>query len=206
MGTGGAGLSARRRLWTAGLAGGIALFVWGFVTWSLFPLTSGAFRTLPNEDRVAADLKDRGLAAGVYVFPGLPDLRGRTAEQKAEAVREREEKLRRGPVGVLVFDPQGTTPNRMFWPLARGLAFALAAAGFSGWALSRVGPASYLGRAAFVLALGLFAWALGPGTQWAWFNYPSDYLLATLIDGLGGWLIVGLVQAGILRRGESRET
>lgn len=199
-------MSRRRKFLTAAFAGGIALFVWGVVTWTLIPLTSGVFRTLPNEDRVAADLKERGLAAGVYVFPGLPDLGGLTPEQRQEAERARDEKLRRGPVGVLVFDPQGTSPNRMFWPIARGLAFALAAAAFSAWALARVGPLPYLGRAGFVLALGLFAWALGPGTQWAWFNYPSDYLLATLAEGVGGWLIVGLVQAGILRGGESRET
>jgi hypothetical protein len=193
-------------MWTAAVAGGIALFVWGAVTWTLVPLTSGVFRTLPNEERVTSDLRERGLAAGVYVFPGVPDLGGLNAEERAAAEEARVEKLRRGPVGVLVFDPEGTTPTRRFWPLLRGLGFALAAASFSMWALSRIGPATYLGRAGFVLALGVFAWALGPGTQWAWFNYPSDYLLATLAESVGGWLIVGLVQAGIVRRGESRET
>lgn len=199
-------MNRRRSLWLASLTGGLALFVWGIVTWTLLPIAGGAFRTLPNEDRVIADLRDRDLPAGVYVFPGVPDLAGLSAEERADAEAARTEKLRRGPVGVLVFDPAGTTPNRRFWPLVRGLAFALLAATFSGWALSRIGPATYLGRAAFVLALGLFAWTLGPGAQWAWFNYPSDYLLATLADSVGGWLIVGLVQAGIVRRGESRET
>jgi pullulanase/glycogen debranching enzyme len=34
---------------------------------------------------------------------------------------------------------------------------------------------AYFGRSLFVLGLGLFGWLLGPGMQWHWLGYPSDY-------------------------------
>lgn len=198
-------MSPVRRVLIAGLFGGFALFVWSVVTWTLLPLQRDVARTLPNEDRWVASLRDADLPGGIYVFPGVPDPRGIAPEERERLEQERADKMRRGPIGLLVYDPQGTAPNRMFWPIVRGLAMAVAAALFSAWTLSRVRVGSWALRIAFVLGLGVFAWTLGPGAQWAWFHYPSDYLSATLVDVLGGWLIVGIVQTGIVRNGQSRQ-
>lgn len=188
-------MKGRKQILIGGLSGGLALFVWSLVAWTMLPLEGSVMRALPSEQAIVDALLASGAGEGIYVVPA-PLHPGAVLQGETTA---REEKLRRGPTAVLVYDPAGASPNRMFWPLARGIAFCLAAATFAALALSRARLASWAARVAFVLGLGLFAWVLGPGTQWVWFNYPTDYLVASLADTVGGWLIVGIVQTGIVR-------
>jgi hypothetical protein len=187
---------ANRRILLGGLAGGLALFVWSVTSWTLLPFEGSVFRALPSEAAIVEALRASGVQAGIYVVPA-PLGPGAAGAAETEA---REEKLRRGPTAVVVYDPAGSSPNRMFWPLARGVVFCLLASTFAALALFMARMQSWAARVAFVTGLGLFAWVLGPGAQWVWFNYPTDYLLVSLADALAGWLIVGIVQTGIVRR------
>ncbi len=186
-----------------GIAGGVALFVWSVVAWTLIPLHASTVRRLAAEDRVVEALVAARTPAGFYVIPAPPDTAGMAEEQATAAENAWEERAGRGPVATLAYRPEGRAPNRMFRPMARGLGLALVASLFSAWALSRARIASHFGRVAFVLGMGLFAWVLGPAMMWNAFSYPADYTVAVLVDALAGWAIVGVVQAGIVRPGRS---
>lgn len=188
-----------RNVWIGGLSAGMALFVWGVVAFTLFPLQQNTMRTLPAEDRIVDALRESGAPAGVYVFPGLAEAPKGDQEAKTRSEELREDKLRRGPRGILVFDPSGIAPNRMFRPLLKGFIASLLAGTFAAWALSRARIRRHRGRVAFVVALGAFGWLLGPASQGAWFSYPVEYLAASLAEALIGWTIVGVVLAGIVR-------
>jgi hypothetical protein len=188
-----------RKVLLGGIAGGVALFVWSVVAWTLLPLHASSLRRLAAEDRVVAALVDAKTPEGLYVIPAPPDNDGKTEEQSAAATEEWESRASQGPVATLAYRPGGRPPSRMFRPMARGLGLALAAALFSAWALSRARISSHFGRVGFVLGLGLFGWVLGPAMLWNWFSYPADYAIAVLVDAAAGWAIVGVVQAGILR-------
>lgn len=192
-------MSATRKIAIGGTAAGLALFAWGIVSFTLMPLLRNTMRTLPSEDRVVDALRESGATAGVYVFPGLAESPRGDADGKRRSEIDRQEKLRRGPIGLIVYDPHGITPNRMFRPLARGLIMSLLAGGFAAWVLSRARIAGRTRRVAFVVGMGLFGWLLGPGTLGAWFNYPPDYLAASLVEALVGWAIAGIVLTGIVR-------
>ncbi len=188
-----------RKVLLAGLAGGVALFVWGIVAWTVLPVYGGALRTLPGEDRVVQALREGGATRGVYVVPALPRNLRKAGTPASEADQAWAEKFRRGPRALLVYDPSGRSPTRMFRPLARALALCLAAATFSAFVLSRLRIHGHFARIFFLTALGLFGWLLGPALLGVWFFYPADYLLAALAEALGGWLIVGVVQAGMVK-------
>jgi hypothetical protein len=181
------------------VAGGVALLVWSVVAWTLLPLHRSSLRRIEAEDRVVAALVEAGTPGGVYVIPGVPTAPGGSKEAAAAAMSDWEARASRGPLATLAYRPVGRAPGRMFRPIARGLALAVAAALFSAWALSRTRITVFLGRAAFVAGMGLFAWILGPAMQWNWFAYPAGYTTAVLLDALIGWAIVGIVQAGIVR-------
>ncbi len=184
-----------RKVFIGGLAGGIAIFTWGIVSWTFFPWHAKVWRTLPQEERVAEALRSTGAPRGVYVLPGRsPD----AAEDEA-ARAEWERRIRRGPVAVLVYRPEGLPPNRMFRPLTRGLVVSFLIATLAAEALRRSRSQRYLARVGFVLGIGAFAWLVGPVMQWVWFQYPDEWIWAALIDAGCGWLIVGFVQAGIVR-------
>lgn len=187
-----------RQVWIGGLAGGVVFFVWSVVVWTLLPIHQSVFRSLPDEVGVVDALGSADTPAGLYAIPGPPAESG-TPEEAAEAERQWEEKSRRGPTGFIIYRPGGRAPNRMFRPLATGLLASLASGIFSAWALSRARIRGHLGRIAFVAGLGLFGWVLGSGLQGYGLQTTPLYLLATLIDAAGGWVIVGVVQAGIVR-------
>ncbi len=187
-----------RKVLLGGMAGGVALFVWSVVAWTLLPLHSPSVRRLPAEEQVIGALVTAKTSAGFYVIPGLPDPSG-SLKERQEAMKAWEERAGHGPVATLVYNPAGRSPSRMFRPMIRGLALALACTLFSAWVLSRARIASHLGRVAFVLGMGSFSWFLGPAMQWNWFGYPGGHTLAMLADVVIGWAIVGVVQAGILR-------
>ncbi len=188
-----------RKVLLGGVAGGVALFVWSVVAWTLLPLHASSLHKLAAEDRVVAALVEAKTPEGLYLIPAPPDTKGKTEEQAAAEIEAWNERSGRGPVATLAYHPGGRSPTRMFRPMARGLGLALAATFFSAWALSRARIASHFGRVGFVVGMGLFAWALGPAMLWNWFAYPADYTVAVLLDALAGWAIVGVVQAGIVR-------
>jgi hypothetical protein len=187
-----------RKIVLAGVSGGVVLLVWGVVAWTLLPLYQPALGKLANEDELIAGLVAQTTQHGIYVIPALPYPPKPAAEERAAAEEAWELKSRRGPVALLIYDPGGRAPNRMLRPMLRGLALYLAAGFFSAWALSRARIDTHWGRVLFVLGLGLVTWLLGPGMQWNWLGFPERYTLATLGDHLGGWAIVGVVQAGIV--------
>ena len=188
-----------RKILLGGVAGGVALLVWSVLAWTLLPLHRSSLRRLEAEDRVVAALVEADTRGGLYVIPGLPASLGESKEAAAGAASEWEARASRGPLATLAYRPVGRPPGRMFRPIVRGLLLATAAALYSAWALSRARIGSFLGRAAFVVGMGLFAWTLGPAMQWTWFAYPAGYTAAVLFDALAGWAIVGIVQAGIVR-------
>lgn len=200
-------MTAGRSVLVAGLAGGLALFAWSVVSWHGLPLHDRVFRPIPDEARVVDALREHVGASGVYVFPSPPPEPEGAAPADTEKARDAwEARSRAGPVGLLVYRSEGVPPNRRFRPFAKGLLADLGAAVFSAFALSRLRIGGYAARVAFVVGLGLFAWVLGPVSQWAWFRYPDLWLASTLLDAALGWLIVGTVQAGIVRPRESRRT
>jgi hypothetical protein len=172
-----------RRILGAGVAGGVALFVWGVVSWTVLPFHRSVLRTLPGEDRVVADLRESGTGPGMYRVPGDP----------ADGDR--------GPRALVLYDPSGTPPNHMFRPMALALVASILAATLSSFVLSEVRTAGYAGRMLLAIGFGVLAWLLGPATEWIWFPYPAGHVLASLLDAVAGWAIVGAVQAGLLKSG-----
>lgn len=195
-------MRAFRNVMIGGFAGGMALFAWGIVSWEFFPWHERVTRILPDEHTVVEALRDTGVERGVYVIPG----RSPSAESETVARADWERRIRQGPVALLVYRPEGLAPNRMFRPLTRGLLVALLVTTLAAAALQRARVTPYAARVGFVLGIGTFAWLVGPVTQWAWFQYPSEWIWSALIDAGLGWTIVAFVLAGIVRPGQARQT
>lgn len=170
-----------RKVLGAGLAGGIALFVWGVVSWMVLPVHKATLRTLPDEGRVVEALRESGTDRGLYLVPGDP--------------------AKGGPQALVVYDPAGSPPNRMFRPMVLGLLASIVAAMLSASVLAWTRISGFAGRMLLVVSFGVFAWLLGPATEWIWFHYPTGHALAMLLDAVLGWAIVGAVQTGILKNG-----
>lgn len=182
-----------KKVLIGGIAGGIVLFVWGAFAWTVLPLHRPSLHTIPNEDAMISVLKTNLDTKAVYLFPALPDQNGNRAAEQAQ-------KMQQGPVGMIVYDPQGMAPM-MTSRFVNGLILNFAAALLAAWFLSRstARGSPYLSRVMFCGVLGIFASFVSFLPAWNWLGYPLDYTTAMVADAVVGWLITGLVIAAIVK-------
>ena len=174
------------RILIAGLAGGLAMYLWSAAAHVATPLGSMGMSTLPNEAAVTAPLS-ANLAGkpGLYMFPAAA-MEGGTAP---------------GPSGLLVYRDEVTAMDartlgsEALVQLAEGVvaAFLLSFSFLTGY-WSRVGFVSLVGAAAVLSS--------NPSLS-IWYGFPGAYTSATMLIDLVGYAVAGLVIAAILRRGRA---
>ncbi len=168
--------------------GALVFFVWGFIFWSLLPTGPMIFDKVPEEEKLAGQLKQSISQTGIYYMPD-PDL---MVSNPDEFVRRHEA----GPVATLFIYPQGlpVMPPSVF---LMGFLSMLTSTLFMGCILQKAAPVlkSYRSRLGFVMLAGLIGVVLSDLGPPIWYNLPWSLWTATAIFHVTGWLLVGLVLA-----------
>jgi len=125
---------------------------------------------------------------GFYMFPakqGVPD------EQFAE-------QYEKGPVGLVVYRPTGFRPTSI---VQRGIQFGtnLLASLVAAFIASRC-VGGIVTRVMVVSSLGIIAWLSVNVPYWNWYSFPPGMTIASLINHVIGWALVGVVLAVIVKR------
>ncbi|HET9886713.1 MAG TPA: hypothetical protein VFR10_04310 [bacterium] len=183
------------RNWIAAIAGGIALFVWGFLSHMVLQLGEAGIKTIPaaTEDAVLSTLKGSLNEHGFYIFPGY-DVKGHPSDAE---MKTWEEKYKSGPIGVLIYDPAGKaalSPRQLVTELFSNIV----AAAIVVYILSLI-PGGFMQRVLVSVLLGFFSWMVLSVPYWNWYDFPSDFILAEGFDQILSWLLVGLVLAKMVR-------
>lgn len=178
-----------------GLVGGCILFIWGAIAWTVLPLHQPSIRAIPDETAVMDAMRNSMKEKGMYEFPAMPEDQSDAAAQSAW-----EEKYRRGPVGMISYDPLGGDPM-MPATFATGFVISFLSAAIAAWFLARstasAGP--YLSRVLFCGMLGIFISFGSHLLSWNWMNYPTDHTTAMVADTINGWLLAGLGIGAIVK-------
>ncbi|MBD3167063.1 hypothetical protein GF324_10720 [bacterium] len=189
-----------RKSWIGGLLGGLVVFIWGNLSWTVIPIHEFHMKDVPeaaiNEEVIRTDM----LATGVYHFPGFPSEEEMQADPKAAMAGMMEEYMEGPIIHFMVVDADGgpwMNPISFLWYFLINVGSALLIA----WMLSKAvgGLPKYTGRFVFVLVAGLFAFLFGPLTMWNWWHFPANFTFATLIDYVISWGGAGLVMAHFIR-------
>jgi uncharacterized membrane protein len=183
-----------KKLLIGSIIGGIILFVWSWLAWTLVPIHSDTIQNINNEEAVVTTMNINMDKKGVYVFPAMP------ATHDKDVVDEYNQKYQQGPVGMIIYDPQGGDPMPPSQMII-GIIIDILAAFIAGWFLSRstAVASSYLGRVVFCGMLGIFLALLSHIVNWNWMNYPLDYTTAWALDTIIGWVLAGLGIAAIIK-------
>jgi hypothetical protein len=174
-----------KKLIMATLLGGITMFMWGGLSHLVLFVGTG-FKPLPNEDKVIEVLKTNIDEKGLYFFPGK-DFRNSTKEEDAVF----DNKFRNGPVGLIVYrsiggDPfSGTKLITQFLSNIFSILIAVAVASSL--------YAGYWKRVFIVSALGILACSAVSTIYWNWYEFPTSFFVAQLIDMAVGFFLSGLV-------------
>lgn len=187
------------RIYLAGLLGGIAMFIWTYLAYTVLPLGYIGVRGIPNETAVLDALqKNIREKSGVYVFPGPMLAPNQTDEQRAKAMNDLEESVARYPSGIMMYSAAGTRPIEMFRWLSVDFVIDLVEAILAVFLLSRTRLTTFGARAGFVMVTGILV-AIGTNLSfWNWYGSGS-YFLAYMLIQVVGFLCVGLVAALVLK-------
>ena len=190
-----------KKILLAGLAGGIVIYIWGIISHLVLPLGEVGIKQIPSEEQVVTALQDNIKESGFYFFPGEEHSPDMTKDQHKIAMQKWEEKIRKGPNGILIYTPQGKapmSPKQLLIELLSNIAGALVAAFLLAKAVS--GITSFGVRVLFVALLGLFASLAIDISYWNWYGFPGSFTIAAITDEVVGWGLAGLPLAAIIKR------
>ncbi len=159
------------------LLGGILLFIWGFLSWTLLPWHKATMKRFSDEAGVVAALQANAPQSGVYVFP--------TEEATPE-------QMTAGPTVFLSYNT-GSSASTM------GLIFAfllqVLIAGLVTALLLKTRGLTYWGRVGFVTLAAFTAGVVCFLPPWIWFKFAADYTLVMVADLTLSGFLLGLVLA-----------
>ncbi len=174
-----------------GALAGVVLFIWGGVAHMLLPIGMMGMQKLPHSTSVTYALDLAFEKPGLYVFPWM----GPGEEMSKKALAEWEEAYRDGPVGFVLYRPQGGDPMDKQLFVVQFLTDL--AAGLIAATLLSFTTLSFVGRLLFVTGIGLFSWITSSIPWWNWYGFPQDFIIGAGIYMVVGWLLAGLVLAAI---------
>ncbi|HEX4932248.1 MAG TPA: hypothetical protein VFV33_03660 [Gemmatimonadaceae bacterium] len=171
----------------AGIAAGVALFIWGFVSHMFTPLGTMGVSTHPHEAMLLPAIQQTTTAPGFYVFPGMDMTKKPTKEEEAAWA----ERYRTGPHGVLILGANGRDAMdapRLITELVTNLFTGILLAFLLGRLATGIGSFVSGGILAF-----LIGWTSISVPYWNWYSFPPTVTLVEMIDQVIGGAIVGLV-------------
>jgi hypothetical protein len=188
-----------KRVFLAGLLGGIAMFAWTSLAHMVLPLGDAGVKEIPNEQGVLSAMQaSLGAAPGLYLFPGTglgPDA---TMQQKRAAMDQYAQKLAANPSGILIYHPAGAKPLTA-GQLATEFLTELIEALLATILLSQTRLTSFASRLGFVIVAGMLATIATNVSYWNWYGFPASYTAAYMTTGIVGFLCVGLVAAAVMK-------
>ena len=181
------------RIAIAGIAGGIAMFIWTSIAHVALPLGQIGFSQIPNEAPVLSSMHDSiGERSGLFFFPW-------TDMKSSNAMAEAEAKMKINPSGLLIYHPPGAagmTARLLIVEFIKEAVVSLIAA----YLLAQTLIAGYLARVGFVALTGLAAGLTTNVSYWNWYGFPTDYTVAYASIDVIAFVAAGLAIAAILKR------
>jgi hypothetical protein len=160
------------------LLGGILLFIWGSLSWTLLPWHTMTMHRFSDEAAAVNALRANAPSSGIYVYP-TPE----TPEEAAQA----------GPMVFLAYCTGG--PGSMAKPMILNFLLQILVAGLVTALLLKTRGLTFWGRVGFVTLAAFTAGVVCFLPPWIWFKFATDYTLVMLADLTISGFLLGLVLA-----------
>ena len=165
----------------ATIVGGILLFMWQFLSWSLLPIHQSEFGYTPNQDKIMEALNQNLTEEGTYMLPMAPP--GSSQEQTQSIMEAAAGK----PWASVSYHKSMNTDMGM--NMFRGLAVDLLAAFLLTWLLLKIPNLNLMTALQASLGVGIIGYLTIPYLNSIWFAGDS---MGYLVDTLVQWGLMGL--------------
>jgi hypothetical protein len=171
-----------KKLLIGAIVGGILLFLWQFLSWTVLNLHGNAYQYTDKQDAIMSFLSTQLDKEGQYHLPGLP----------ADASREQHEALMKSMEGK----PWALIQYHQSWKMSmgsnmiRGLIVDMLIVGFFCALISRMNSLNFIAIVISALFVGMIVFFNVPYTNHIW--YQGFDLMAYFYDSIIGWFLVGI--------------
>ena len=183
-----------RRLLTASLLAGLAMFAWGFLFWTVLMPGPRAFSSADDSAALSEALVTYLPETGTYALPVWEGTE-----------KQMEEKFATGPVATIFFHRDGVTAMSpltfLFGYLQMTLACLVAALLLH---MTASALPSYGSRVAAVFLLGLAGTLFLELAQPIWWHHPWRFHLLYSLYACVSWLLAGTVLGAMIKKGRLR--
>jgi hypothetical protein len=168
------------------LVGGIILFAWQSISWTVTGIHDDGYRYVPNQDAILDVLSKNLPAEGQYMVPRSAP--GVSSEEEMQY----NEQMNGKPWAVITY--HSSFQFNMVTPIIRGFLICFVSALLACWIIRRFDPAykTFISIFSAVLSFGVICFVYVWYTQRNWFHTPWDVLWGELIDNLVSWALCGV--------------
>lgn len=176
-----------RRVFTAGVLGAVAMFVWLTIAHTALPLGEAGIQQIADDKALLDTLQTTLKTRGMYLYPRM---------EASASMEENERKLAAGPSGLLIYFPKRDFHfgRLLAVEFLIDLPQSLAAV----YLLSLTRLRSRVGVLGFYAVAGLMAMAGTNLSYWNWYGFPAAYTLPYMFTGWVGYLAAGAVAQKML--------
>ena len=181
-----------QKLVKCGIAGGIVLFLWGMIAWTVLPWHQMHMLKFKDEARVARVIMENTPKSGIYLLPNMMDL-----PKDSQALMAARDAMRQGPFMFASVSLEGKDPN-MALPMFKGFILKIIAACLVTWLLMQT-KLNYNKRVGFVTMVGIVIGIMGTLPHTFWLGFPLGFSIACMFEIIFGWFFAGLVIAKLVK-------
>jgi hypothetical protein len=174
------------------IVGGIILFIWQFLSWTILNLHSAQQKYTPKQDSILAYLGTQFSEDGAYMMPTFAQ--GTPRDEQEKQMKATEGK----PWAQISYHKSMIGMNGMFMNMGRGLLVNIVIFLILCWLLTKINAPSFATVFIGTLGIGFISFMNGPYTNHIW--YPTFDLMAHFVDTLVAWGAAGLWLGWWLRR------
>lgn len=171
-----------KRSLVAALVGGIIIFIWQFLSWSLINFHESTQQYTPKQDAIMSTLKNEGLQEGGYMMPMLP--KTASMEEWQQFMKDAE-----GKPWVSV-QYHNELKNNMGLNMVRGLVINFITVFLLCWILTRLSAPTFSTILTASLFTGLIVFFNAAYTNFIW--YEGFDIWAHFIDAIASWGLCSL--------------
>ena len=187
------------RILIGSLGGGFILFMWGFLSHTVFQLGDAGMKTVEagQSDALVGATKTAFKESGFYFFPHFDHAAtSKLPKDQQEAVwKAYGEKIKSGPSGFIVFQP-ADAPMMSGAQLGRQFGTDVLVALVLSLVVSQLHERSrFTCRVGCCSMLGLLCGLAVNVPYWNWYNFPGTFTLAQIADHTIGFTLAGLFLA-----------
>lgn len=174
------------------IVGGVIVFIWSFISWSILPWHMNTIRDFENREKVRTMIRQSAPEAGIYVMP-LRDPDG-----SEEHMKVNNERMKTGPFVFAAINPNGVDPS-MGKRMGKSLVNFVLAALCLTWLLQHSASNTYVMRLRFITIAVIAGALICHVPYWSCWGFPLDYTMVMVGDTVVGWMIAGLVLSRIIK-------